>query len=277
LAYAAAHRAEREWGVTFDTIAGGVGDLQTAAGLYPRNGWLRICFDPGERPAYYAAEIDRAHRLGLRIVGQILDSSEMRHWSVAAFEQRTREYVAALPTVDEWETGNEINGSWLGSIGSVVAKTRYASKYIKQHTRARVMVTLYWELGVGRKENAIFNWAVANMGTIAPYVDDIGVSLYPRQNPMGEPFDRVMTALHDAFPKQRILVTELDYDRGRGWWWSSPASIAAGRDAVARLYQSAIVGYPYSGGGTFWWYFVEEVTRGNGLYRTLRSVYRSAD
>ena len=201
----------------------------------------------------------------------------MRRWSVAAFEQRTREYVNDLPEVDEWETGNEVNGNWLGSIQSVVAKTAYASKYVKEHTEARVLVTLYWELGEGRPANAIFNWAHANMGSIVPYVDDVGVSLYPRQNPMGEPFDRVAGLLHAEFAKQRIMITELDYDRGHGWWWGSRNSIAPeGRDAVARTYQSAIIGYPYSGGGTFWWYFVEEASRGNPLYRTLESVYRSA-
>ena len=277
IAYAARDSNDMDWGATFDTITGGVAGLRVASGLYPNDGWLRICFDPGEKPGYYAAEITHAHELGLRVVGQILDSSEMRRWSVAAFKARTREYVGALPDVDEWETGNEVNGNWLGPIPSVVAKTLYASKYVKAHTRARVLVTLYWELGEGDAAHATFNWARANMPAIHPYVDDIGVSLYPRQNPMGEPFDRVVAALHAAFPKQRIMITELDYDRGPGWWWGSPDSIVPrGRDAVAALYQSAIMGYPYSGGGTFWWYFVEEVLPGNSLYGTLKSLYRSA-
>ncbi|MGC2362540.1 MAG: hypothetical protein WA428_09495, partial [Candidatus Cybelea sp.] len=151
--------------------------------------------------------------------------------------------------------------------------TLFASKYVKEHSHARVLVTLYWELGTGRAANAIFNWAQTNMTSIAPYVDDIGISLYPRQNPMGEPFDRVVSALHAAFPQQRIMITELDYDAGRGWWWGSQDSIARGRVAVAAAYQSAIMGYAYSGGGTFWWYFVEEVMPDDALYRTLKGVY----
>lgn len=273
--YASTHRNSKDWGATFDTIKGGVAGLEIEASLYPKDGWLRICFDPGVKPGYYAAEIVHAHALGLRVVGQITDSSEMRRISVGAFEARTREYVDALPDVDEWETGNEVNGSWLGSTSSVVAKTLFASKYVKAHGHARVLVTLYWELGTGRADNAIFNWAQAHMPSIAPYVDDIGVSLYPRQNPMGEPFDRAVSELHAAFPRQRIMITELDYDRGHGWWWGSRASIAQGRDDVAAAYQAAIMGYPYSGGGTFWWYFVEEVLPGNSLYRTFKSVYRS--
>jgi hypothetical protein len=69
------------------------------------------------------------------------------------------------------------------------------------------------------------------------------------------------------------MITELDYDHGRGWWWGSQDSIVRGRDAVAAAYQSAIMGYDYSGGGTFWWYFAEEVMPGNALYRTLKTVY----
>jgi len=267
--YAAVHPDADEWGATFDTIAGGISDLQNLKELYPSGGWLRICFDPGERPRYYIGEVRLAHSLGLRVIGQILDSSEMRRMSVDAFERRTRAYVDALPEVDEWETGNEVNGNWLGSTASVVAKTRYASRYVKTHTHARVLVTLYWELGEGSVVNSTFTWARANLRSIVASVDDLGISLYPRQSPMGEAFDRVVTALHDAFPRQRIMITELDYGRGPGWGWTS-------RDAVAATYQSAILGYPYSGGGTFWWYFVEEASHGNSLYKTLKSVYRSA-
>lgn len=276
VAWASAHPGTQDWAGTFDTITGGVPGLKVLASLYPKDGWLRICFDPGEKPAYYAAEIAHAHALGLKVVGQILDSSEMRRWSVAAFERRTREYVGALSDVDEWETGNEINGNWLGTTASVVEKTRYASEYVKTHTRARVLVTLFWELGEGSVANATFTWAHAHMGSIAPYVDDVGLSLYPHQDPMGEPFDRVVAALHAAFPAQRVAITELGYIQKKGWWWGSRDSVPAGRDAVAALYQSAIMGYPYSGGGTFWWYFVEQVTRGNALYKTMESVYRSA-
>lgn len=193
----------------------------------------------------------------------------MRRMSLDAFERRTRAYVDALPDVDEWETGNEVNGNWLGSTASVVAKTRYASRYVKSHTHARVLVTLYWELGEGSVVNSTFTWAHANLRSIVADVDDLGISLYPRQSPMGEAFDRVVTALHGAFPRQRIMITELDYGRGPGWGWTS-------RDAVAATYQSAIMGYPYSGGGTFWWYFVEEAAHGNSLYETLQSAYRSA-
>jgi hypothetical protein len=273
VAYARAHPNAEAWGATFDTIKGGIAGLKVEANLYPKDGWLRICFDPGVKPGYYAAEISHARALGLRVVGQITDSSEMRRISIGAFERRTREYVGALPDVDEWETGNEVNRNWLGSTSSVVTKTLFASKYVKEHTHARVLVTQYWELGNGRAANAIFNWAQTNMTSIAPYVDDIGISLYPRQNPMGEPFDRIVSALHAAFPRQRIMITELDYDAGRGWWWGSQDSIAQGRRAVAAAYQSAIMGYAYSGGGTFWWYFVEEVVSDNALYRTLKTVY----
>jgi hypothetical protein len=33
------------------------------------------------------------------------------------------------------------------------------------------------------------------------------------------------------------------------------------------------MGYAYSGGGTFWWFFVDEVRPASALYRTLETVY----
>ena len=112
IAYARAHPDTEDWGATFDTIEGGRARLKVETSLFPKDGWLRICFDPGVKPGFYAAEVSHAHALGLRVVGQITDSSEMRRISVSAFERRTRDVVDALPDVDEWETGNEVNGNF---------------------------------------------------------------------------------------------------------------------------------------------------------------------
>jgi hypothetical protein len=53
-----------------------------------------------------------------------------------------------------------------------------------------------------------------------------------------------------------------------------PAVMDEGRPKVAaRRYDSR----RYSGGGTFWWYFVEEVSPGNTVFRTLQRDYRLAN
>jgi hypothetical protein len=88
-----------------------------------------------------------------------------------------------------------------------------------------------------------------------------------------------MTTLHARFPTQHLLITELDYwsaGLSHQWWWGSSSDpLGAGRSAVASYYQSAIFSYPYSGGGTFWWYAVEEATPGTALWSTFQTLHQS--
>ena len=270
------------WGVTFDEIAGGVRDLASVASLVaPAAGdaWIRVVFDRQEPASYYAAEIAEAHALGMHVVGQLLDSSDMSAVSLTKFQARVQSYVATLPAVDEWEVGNEVNGNWLGS--DVVAKVSYAAAYVKSHTNARTLLTLYWQLGEDVTSDAMFNWAATNLtSTIMSNIDDIGLSLYPENNPMGSAFDRVLQTLHAAYPNQSLMITELDYwssDLSHTWWWGSQTDpTGAGRIAVAQWYGAAGLSYPYYRGGTFWWYYLEEAAQGNALWDALASLHQSA-
>jgi hypothetical protein len=281
--YAAAHRAafRPQWGVTFDSISGGNGDLATVRDLVGgdrQDGWVRIVFDLSQRPSSYADEVAAAHGLGLHVVGLFLDSSDMKSVSVGEWQTRVSSYVGGLPSVDEWEVGNEVNGNWLGS--DVAAKVAFAAAYVKSHTGARTLLTLYWQLGEDDATHSMFSWLRANVGpeTMAK-VDDIGISLYPEEHPMGVAFDRAITALHAAAPAQRVMVSELGYwspDLGHTWTWGPAADPeGAGRRQVAALYQSAIMGYSYSGGGAFWWYYLAEALPKNQLWSTLAAVHAS--
>jgi hypothetical protein len=277
--YAKAQRAtfRPDWGVTFDSVPGqsAFDSVRDLVGGDPRDGIIRIVFDKAQPASYYVGAVNTAHATGLRVVGQILDSSEMAG-DLPSFQQRVQSYVATLPTVDTWEVGNEVNGSWLGT--DVAAKVAYAADYVKKHTRARTLVTLYWQLGEDDVAHSMFNWAAANLpaSTLAN-VDDIGMSVYVEDHPMGAAFDRVMSTMHATFPGQRIGVTELGYwnaDLGHTWWWgSSTDGTGAGRLAVAKLYQSAVMGYPYSAGGTFWWYYLQEGATKGPVWSTLAGVH----
>jgi len=94
---------------------------------------------------------------------------------------------------------------------------------------------------------------------------------------MGVAFDRVVSTLHNAAPQQRVMITELDYwspDLGHTWWWGSATDpTGAGRLSVASLYQSAMLGYSYSGGGAYWWYYLEEALPKNQVWSTLASIH----
>lgn len=279
--YARAHRAEQrpQWGVTLDDTSGGATDLATVRDLVdgdPQDGWVRLVFDAARTAASYTAEVRAAHAAGLHVTGQILDSSDMAGLSLARWQQRVAEYVTALPSVDEWEVGNEVNGNWLGH--DVTAKIQYAAAYVKAHTTARTMLTLYWQLGEDDPAHSMFTWAKANLSPqVLATIDDLGVSLYPEDHPMGAALDRVTTTLHRLYPQQRIAITELDYwspDLDHTWWWGSRTDpTGAGRRAVATLYQAASLGYPYSGGGTYFWYYLEEALPRAALWTALHDVH----
>lgn len=186
----------------------------------------------------------------------------------------------------------------------------YAAHYVKKQTverdrpAKRTMLTLFWQVGEDERSSAMFNWledkltkAKAPDGKSAlVYLDDIGISLYPDKAPMGTAFDRVFSTLRGKYftmPQHRLMITELDYWPLRAeptythtWrWGSSELSETAGeaefqkvRAQIAKLYQSAVIGYPYSGGGTFWWYYLQEVAPDSGyasneVWKALHSVH----
>ena len=267
-----------QWGFTLDSVQDAPRTLRSVAELASGDGWVRIVFDREEPPEAYRAAVGLAHRLGVRVVGQILDSSQMKDVGLGAWRDRVARYVAALPDVDEWEVGNEVNGSWLGR--DVGAKLAYAARHVREHTTARTLLTLYWQLGEDEPRSSMFEWASRNLAPeLVGDIDDIGISLYPEDHPMGLALDRVLTTLHERFPAQRVLISELGYwsaDLGHTWWWGSRRDPQGGRVAVAWLYQSAILGYPFSGGGTYWWYFRQEALGPTPLRRVFASLHRRA-
>lgn len=267
---------ELHWGFTLDSVQDARRALTSVAELAPGNGWVRIVFDRAEPPESYRAAVDLAHSLGVRVTGQILDSSQMKDVPVAAWRDRVTRYITALPAVDAWEVGNEVNGTWLGR--DVVAKVAYAARYVREHTRARTLLTLYWQLGEEEPRSSMFEWASHHLSPeLLRDIDDIGISLYPEDHPMGLAMDRVFMTLHARFPSQRLLISELGYwspDLGHTWWWGSRSNPKnRGRVAVASLYQSAVLGYPYSGGGTYWWYYRQEALGPTALRRTLAALH----
>jgi hypothetical protein len=266
----AASTAGRQRAVTFDRAPRTDAPYRSVARLYGRDGWVRIVFDAGEPPSAYRDAVARAHRAGLRVTGELVDASDMARISLAAFGARVRRYVAELGDVDAWEVGNEVNARGLGR--DVAAKVSYAADYVKAHTAARTLVTLYWQLGEDDARYSPFAW-LDRHGDALREVDDVGLSVYPDQAPLGAALERVMTTLHERLPGRRLLISELGYaapDSESTWWWGTRRGpTGAARRAVARFYSSAVMAYPFSGGGPYWWYFLEEARQGGALWRAL--------
>jgi hypothetical protein len=210
--------------------------------------------------------------------------------------------------VDEWEVGNEVNGEWVvksdpDGILRSGEYIDYALGYIKQDQSRRVLLTLYWQIGnFEDRKFSMFEWLQQTfkdpkmpLYNKQSQFDDIGVSLYPDKTPMGIAFDRVIETLRDFFPDphQRIMITELGYwperssesicEYGHIWRLGGIPKVAdrdADRDRmrgeVAQFYQAATMGYPYTGGGPYWWYYLQE--RGSeqvpgAVWSTLHSLH----
>ena len=270
--YGTGRAASLRRGVTLDELPDAA-ILQRARAVVGDGGWVRLVLDPDTPLREYAAPVAAAHRLGLRVLALPVDSSEMAALDGAAWRSRITAAVAALPDVDEWEAGNEVNGDWLGT--DVAARVAWAVDHVHEHTAASVLVTLYWQLGEGEPENALFNWLAAHPEAVAR-ADDVGLSIYPEEHPLGAATDAVLTRLHAVLPGRTLVVSELGYgsaDLQPIWWWGDRTDRDAGRAAVASLYTLAPAGHASVGGGPFWWYFAQDAGAGTPLLQALRAAW----
>src|SRR5664279_4580856 len=119
--------------------------LQRVRDVVGNGGWVRFVLDPGTPFGDYATPLAEAHQLGLRVLAEPVDSFEMTKFTPSSWRARWVDALTALPSVDEWEAGNEVNANWLGS--GVPAKVAWAARYVRARSTARVMVTLYWQNG----------------------------------------------------------------------------------------------------------------------------------
>ena len=246
-------------GFTFDDISSYSTNLPLTQTLAGSNTWVRIVFDKGEPTSYYSAVITKAHSMGIKVMGQPVDSAYDASYTDAQYEQQVEQFVTAFPQVDAWEVGNEVNGSWLSK--TIASRVATASAYVKSHTTAKVVLTLYWEMGGDAAQYSMFNWERANLPiSVRSNLDIILVSLYIEDAPMGMAFDQVMRQLQSDFPNQQIGLGELGYFESgttQAWWAMNQTNTTQAREMVAAQYYASVLAFPGSVGGAFWWYFVE--------------------
>lgn len=264
------------WGFTLTDMRADNPDVRSAAELArqtDRPTAVRLVFDLERGVDAYREKVAEASRAGLVVVGQILDSTDMAEVDMDRWQRRVAEFVDGLPEVGVWEVGNEINGDWLGS--QVSEKVDYAARYVREHTSARTMITLLWQLGEGKKDTSMFTWVDENLApSTRALIDEVGLSLYPDTHPLGVSLDRVMLTLDREFASSRLSVTELGYrvpGTPHTWWWGSTDEQEAKR-VIADYYGRAIRGYPYSSGGPYWWLFTQEAPQDSPLWSTFRTA-----
>jgi hypothetical protein len=275
---AARQRAASPWvGVTLDTTDGHEHVLDLARATTAPLGWVRVVFDRGRPMSEYAATVRAAKARGLRVMGEPVDSYYAKRTTAAGYLAQVRRCVRAFPRIDAWEVGNEVNGSWLGP--GIARKVAEAASWVDANSDAKVVLTLYWQIGTDAPRSSTFNWVRAHLpASTRRHIDVVLLSTYVEDAPLGMAFDQVMRTLHAEFPRQRLGIGELDYwspDTSRAWWaFDRDDPTRAGRHAVAAQYYAASIGYRYALGGGFWWYFAEEAPRDPALRRAIHRVVR---
>jgi hypothetical protein len=287
--------------------------LPTGVTPNPGYGWVRIVFDIGTTPADYDTAVTGAHAKGLLVMGMPFDSTSARaclpvstpqHCTAAEYQSRLKTIVdhfsnnsnAAL-NIDAWEVGNEINGEWIdenpatgvytyGS-GEIALKVANAADYVHAHTTAPAVATLYWQVPTSNRPlNSTFTWAKNNLVDTgySSKLDVVLLSTYVEDAPLGSGFDSAMSTLATLFAGKSIGLGEFDYfytDTSRYFWslthlnaGSTQAAAQAARPSLATQYYSAMLAYPTSIGGGFWWYFQEESTGtpGTNLQNAINGV-----
>lgn len=271
------------WGVTVDRIDRSAEVVQSISDLVENvtgDAYVRIVFDEGVAATEYDGIVDAALAAGVVVVGQILDSSAMSAYTLDGWKARVREYVDHFPQITVWEIGNEVNGEWLGT--QVRDKLEYAAAYVKSADPGdTTMLTLFWQMGTaGAAGNAVFQWVHDQVGpALVANVDVVSLSTWVGGAPLGAAFDEVFERLHALFPAQRLAIGELGYwspGTTRAWWWRSqdePTTVV--RRAFAEQMYQASFAFPYSVGGVFWWYYVQEMFGATPLWQTVNQAYRS--
>ncbi|UNO38423.1 hypothetical protein [Streptomyces sp. MST-110588] len=301
--YAKAHTKQPWTGLTVADSAAHKEWAPLAKRLTAPHGWVRIVFDPdvdhdSSIPRRYREAVEAAHAAGLKVLGQPVDStyaSGHGHPGLGTrkgYLARIKRYVDAFPGIEAWEVGNEVNGCWTDSrtdadgncTGKLLPaddrmrnKVADAAAYVRAtRPRSQVVLTLYWQLGTTDPQWSVFNWARANLpARVRADIDTVLLSTWLEDAPMGLAFDQVMNQLGAEFPGQRTGLGELGYwnqDTSKFYWAFDKDDPAEGRRQVAARYYAAALGYRFGVGGTFWWYFAQEMPRDKRLRAAVREV-----
>ena len=259
--YARTHQSTTTpWlGFTMEDVSHYQGDLDKIASMANPFAWVRIVFQHGDSPSVYTAAVGYAKSKGIKVMGLPVDSSADKRFTRAQYLQRYKDYIAAFPTIDCWEVGNEVNGGWLHH--DIASRIADVAAYCKAQNK-KTYLTLFWQINTADAKSAVFDWISANLpGAVRSNLDYIGISQYQEQAPVGVAFDQIMRRLQAEFPSQQIGLGELGYwIKGQRYWWAYNSNITAAKETILEQYYKAALGYAGANGGCFWWNFASSGT-----------------
>jgi hypothetical protein len=271
------------YGVTFDDV-GSVNAKVTSLSNIAKVPTVRVVFDKGTGASNYKTPIQR-FRPEAYVMGELIDSSYMKGYTVSGVQTWTNSYVNTLGSlVDIWEIGNEVNGDWLG--GNVMAKIE-AMYDIVSAQGGRTALTFFYEGETTESNNCIdsqggmFPWIQKNFlnspttetEKIRLGVNYVLISWYPDQCRGENPdWASVYTKLAGIFPNSKVGFGELgtaNPQRGSAYEKNEIMTYYPMGNTVAGLPASFIGGY-------FWWYAAEEMVPWPGSLGTTLNAALAA-
>jgi hypothetical protein len=245
------------YGVTVDSVTD-VSAIAAAAASLPEEPTIRIYFDVKEPASYYAAAIRTLGPVS-HLMGELLDSSDSRHITVAAYDKRVKSYVAAFGgDIDVWEIGNEVNGNWTGRYTTVEAKLTEAYDVVAA-AGGHSALTLYDNLGCGdgRRELDPLSFSRQYVpSAVRSGLSYVFLSYYEDScngiRPGAAAWTTLFGQLHALYPGARVGFGEIGMAEP-----ATGATLGAARSLMAYYYGLDIT-LPYYVGGYFWWYFTED-------------------
>ncbi|CAK8720727.1 Transmembrane protein [Candidatus Electrothrix laxa] len=235
--------------------------------MYPVDKCVSACNGECWDPSDYQQPLENIASASF-VMGEILDSSFVKDYSVEEYIERTNEYLDRFENIiDIWEIGNEVNGDWLGATADVVAKIEGAYAAVKDRGRTAAL-NLYYNKSClyDKPEHEMFAWVQANISeemkngldyVFFSYYEDDCENVIHTQGEWQEVFD----ALHAIFPKAKLGFGEV-------------GTIHAEKKAeyMQRYYSLDIKG-DYYVGGYFWWYYKQDcVPKTTELWSVLNTI-----
>jgi len=253
------------YGVTIDDISELPAVIESLQRL-AKKPTARIVFDETMGPAYYRKAAIAMSSVSW-LMGEILDSAYVKRFSVTGYLNRTTRYLDSMGDIIHiWEVGNEVNGEWLGTTASVVAKITGAYDLVKARGKVTALTLYYNEDCWSRRSNEMFTWAQNNIpARMKQGLDYVLVSYYEEDcNDLRPDWPTVFAKLAAMFPNSRIGFGEIGT--------TDPARKA---DYLTRYYTMKI-NQPNYIGGHFWWYYREDmVPWTQPLWTTLNNAIQA--
>jgi hypothetical protein len=237
----------------------------------------RIYFDTAQPASSYLAEV-RALRPVSYLMGELLDSSDEPHISVAGYKARVRSYLSLFGSnIDLWEIGNEVNGNWVGSYPTARAKLADAYEEVSA-AGGRTALTLYYNVGcddgprelgpLAFSERYVPQSVRRGLGYVflSYYEDNCG-----GLRPSAATWTAYFRKLHVLYPHALLGFGEI------GMNYAANRKTMPAAKILLRHYYGLSIRLPYYVGGYFWWYYAQDCVpyRSKPLWADLRSDLRA--